>query len=93
MPRRCTGRPRGGEAEACGLELVSLPSSGFLGQSLGKGWAEQGPEGGVDEISIIALKYSQDETFPLMNSKVPPIGIPFVKGVEEKAWGGGCSLS
>ena len=78
---------------ACGPELVSLPSSGFLRQSPGKGCAEQCPEGGVDEISTIALKCSQDETFPMVNSQVPPFGIPFVKGVEEKVWGGGGSLS
>lgn len=77
----------------CGMELVSLPSSGFLGKSLGKAWAVQCPEGVVDEISIIALKCPQDETFAIMNSKVPPFGIPFVKGVEEKVWGGGCYLS
>lgn len=53
----------------------------------------QYPEGGVDEISIIALKCPQDETFAMMNSKVPRFGIPFVKGVEEKVWGGGCYLS
>lgn len=77
----------------CGMEPVFLPSSGFLGKSLRRGWAGQCPEGGVDEISIIDLKCSQDEIFPVMNLKVPPFGIPFVKGVEEKVCGGyGCYL-
>lgn len=67
MPRQCTGRPRRGEAVAGGRELVSLPFSGFPGKSLGKGWAVEGSEGGVDEISIIALKCSQDEPFPMVS--------------------------
>lgn len=78
---------RGGEAVGRGMELGSPSASGFLGKSLGQGWAVQCPEGGVDEISIIALKRSQDEAFPMMNSKVPPFRIPFVKGVEEKSVG------
>lgn len=59
----------------------------ILGKSLGEGWAVRCPGGGVGEISV-ALKCSQDEPFPGMNSKVPLFGIPFVKGVEKKVWGG-----
>lgn len=59
----------GGEAVACGMELVPPTSSAFLGRPLDKGWAVQCPNGGMNEISIIALKCSQDETFPVMNSK------------------------
>lgn len=62
----------------------SLPL-GSWGKSLGKGWAAPCPQGGGDAISVIAPKCPQDETFPTMNSKGPPFGIPFVKGVEEKA--------
>lgn len=60
---------------------VSLRSPGEI---TGQGMGSPCPEGGVDEISIIALKCSQDETFLMMNSKVPPFRIPFVEGVEEK---------
>lgn len=43
--------PRGGEAVAGGMELVSLPFPGFPGKSLGKRWAVRRPGRGVDEIS------------------------------------------
>lgn len=69
MLRPCTGHSPGGVAVACGMELVSPTSSAFLGRPLDKGWAVQCPERGMNEISIIALKCSQDETFPTMNSK------------------------
>ena len=81
---------------ACDWGLFSsgfLASSGFLRRSLGKRWAERSAEEEGDEISVIAPRRPQDELFPRRNSKVPPFGIPFVKGVEKKVWGGGCYRS
>ena len=96
MPRRRTGGPGEERLWLVDWGLFSsgfLASSGFLRRSLGKRWAERSAEEEGDEISVIAPRRPQDETFPRRNSKVPPFGIPFVKGVEKKVWGGGCYLS
>lgn len=73
VPRRRAGGPRAAEAAAGGTELASPPSSGRLGKSLGRGWAVRCPgwgvamEGEADEISTIAPKCSQEETFLMVN--------------------------
>lgn len=95
MPRRCTGGPGEESLWLVDWGLFSsgfVASSGFLRRSLDKRWAERSAEEGGDEISIIAPRRPQDETFPRRNSKVPPFGIPFVNGVK-KVWDGGCYLS
>lgn len=92
MPGSAQATP-GAQAVGGAMELASLPSSGFLGRSLGEGRAAQGPARGVEEISIPAPNRPPGETFPTMSSKVPLLGIPFGKGVERQVWGGGCSVS
>lgn len=71
MPRRCTGGPGEERLWLVDWGLFSsgfLASSGFLRRSLGKRWAERSAEEEGDEISIIAPRRPQDETFPRRNS-------------------------
>lgn len=72
-PRQRAGPPRGAEAVAGGMELVSPPLSGFLGK-----WMQS---------QSSPRNVLKRRPFPMVNSKGPPFRIPFVKGVEEKSVG------
>lgn len=61
-------------AEGQGL-LPCLPQDWSTGERQGIGWQCSGLDVGGDETAVIAPKYAQDQSFSVMDSKVP--ALPF----------------